>query len=659
VFRMTTYGYGKILDVDLSSKKLSKNNIDPDFARKFIGGLGFSCKILYDEVGADVEPFSPENMLIFANGLLTGTEAPCSARTEVTTKSPLTGIIGTGNMGGMWGSALKHAGFDIVIVRNRSEKPAYLYINDDNVEIRDAGHLWGKDTVQVTDILKSEIGPATSVLTIGPAGENLVRFACPVIDYHHVAARNGSGAVMGYKNLKAIAVRGTGLVNLARPDEFTEAVKLARERLVTARKVSHFGGGNKGAEAPPWDVVHGSMPGKNFQNGFAPNWMNTHNRAIISKYMSKEQSPCWACPMQCFHIAEVNEGKYAGMKVGRPGALGLHYAFGGKCAVDNVLTAWKCKEICHQLGMDYVSAAGCISFAMELFQRGIISTKESDGLNLSWGNEDASVELLTKIAHRNGIGDILAEGIVRSAKVIGRGAEKYVMTTKGAEMMSTDPRSGKRGYVFGVITNPRGGDNIKGSHFLADEYNPDWGPDQIDMFENVKQVVYGVPPEKLSFTWEGKAMMVKWFEDLYSILNSVGVCFFPAGFVLALGPTHLSKLISACTGLDTTPEAVMKSGERVFNLLKAYNVRQGLTRKDDDWPDRFYEESLPEGPAKGAKLSRSTIDGLLGEYYTLRGWDKRTGIPSKRTLRELNLEDIADDLSDRGKLPQPDPECGN
>jgi aldehyde:ferredoxin oxidoreductase len=217
--------------------------------------------------------------------------------------------------------------------------------------------------------------------------------------------------------------------------------------------------------------------------------------------------------------------------------------------------------------------------------------------------------------------------------------------------MSTDPRSGKRGYVFGVITNPRGGDNIKGAHFLADEYNPNWGPDQIDMFEDAKKAIYCVPPQEISFTWEGKAAMVKWFEDLYSFLNASGICFFPSGFTLSWGPTHLSKLLSACTGWDISPQAVMNSGERVFNVLKAYNLRQGLSRKDDNWPDRFYDEPLPDGPAKGARLSRRTIAGLLDEYYTLRGWDKRTGAPTENKLNELGLVDIAGDLAKRGLLP--------
>lgn len=647
---MITYGYGRVLDVDLASRKIVKTDIDPEFARDFIGGMGFSCKILYDEVGLDITPFGPDNILVFANGPLTGTHAPSSARTEVTTKSPLTGNAATGNTGGIWGTALKHAGFDILIIRSKSEKPVYLRIDDEVVEIRDAGHIWGKNTTAASDIIRDELAAGVSVLTIGQAGENLVKFACPVNDYHHVAARCGAGAVMGDKKIKAIAVRGTGQVKIARPEEFQKAVRETRERIAAARKTASFGG-QRGAEAPPWDVTQGSMPGKNFQTGFLPHWMETHSRAAGAKYMTREEGTCWACSMPCFRLAEVNEGRYAGLKVSRASAPGVQYAFGGKCAIDDMQTIWKCKELCQQLGMDYVSAAGCISFAMELFQRGIITTRDTDGLELGWGNEDASIQVLNKIAFRDGFGDILAEGSVRAAAKLGQGAEKYLMTVKGVEMMSPDPRACKRGYAFGVITSPRAGDNIKSAHFLADEYHPNWGYEQFDMFEDVKRAIYTMPPQEVPYTWEGKAPMVKWFEDLYSILNCVGICFFPAGFTLALGPTHLARLFSACSGRDTSPQDVMNYGEKIFNLLKAHNIRQGLTRKDDNWPDRFYEESLPDGPAKGARLSRNTIEQLLNEYYGLRGWDIKTGIPSERKLIELGLGDIASDLLKLGRLP--------
>ena len=242
----------------------------------------------------------------------------------------------------------------------------------------------------------------------------------------------------------------------------------------------------------------------------------------------------------------------------------------------------------------------------------------------------------------------------RAAKKIGKGAEKYVMAIKGMEKMSSDPRSGSKGWVFGDLVNPRGGDNVKNTHFQADYYNPQWWIKDFDMFEDIKKRIYDVPPEEIASAWEGKPLMCKWFEDLYSILNASGLCFFPSGMNLVVGPFFISQLLSSCTGWDTTPHDIMKMGEKIFTLLKAYAVRQGLTRKDDTWPDRFYSEPLPEGPAKGAVVSREIIDHLLDEYYELRGWDEKLGIPTEKKLIELGLTDIAETLKRdcKGKLQE-------
>jgi aldehyde:ferredoxin oxidoreductase len=651
---MILYGYGKILDVDLLDRQLIKRDIDPQFAQKYVGGMGFSCKILYDEVGPDVEPFGPHNIVIFANGLLTGTQAPCSGRTEVTTKSPLTGIIGTGNTGGIWGAMLKHAGFDLVVIRNKSETPVYLWIDDDVAEIRNASHLWGKDTRTTTDILRKELDPSLSsqisVLAIGPAGENMVKYACTINDYHHAAGRCGAGAVMGAKKLKAIAVRGTGTVKTARPEQFRDVAKEARDRVIAAAKAFNMPGAP--LESRIWSIKRGGLPAKNFQTGLLPEFVETRGQDVAKEYITKQEGTCYGCPVSCFNLAEVKEGKYAGVKVSRGTHPGVVFDWGAKCAIDNLPAIWRIKELCHQFGVDYASAAGCISFAMELFQRGLITSRDTDGLELTWGNEDAAIQMLLKITYREGFGDTLAEGSLRAAKRIGKEAEQYVMTTKGVEMMSLDPRSGQRGWVFGDLTNPRGGDNVKSTHCLADLYNPNWWVDKFDMFEDVKERVYDMPPQEVSNTWKGKALMCRWFEDLYSAVNALGLCIFPSGFYIALGPTYLSKLFSACTGWDTTPHDIMKFGEKIFTLLKAYTVRQGLTRKDDDWPERFYTEPVPAGPAEGAVLSRDTINELLDEYYGLRGWEKGTGLPTAEKLIKLGLRDVADELIELGRIPR-------
>ena len=643
---MSPYGYGQILEVDLSAGNIKKRDVDSRFAQEFIGGMGFSCKMLYDEVGADVDPLGPDNIVIFANGPLTGTHAPCGGRTEITTKSPLTGHIGTGNTGGLWGASLKHAGFDMIVVRKQAEKPVYLWIDDGVAEIREAGHLWGKDTQATSDILRQELGSSpgaqVSVLAIGQAGENLVRYACPLNDYHHAAARGGAGAVMGSKKVKAIAVRGTGTTKIAHPEEFGEAAKEARQRLMASRGLPRTSGAS--SDARRRYLEQGCLRAKNYQTGVLPHFLETRGQDMAMKYFTKKEATCYACPIPCFNLGEVKEGKYAGTKVNRVQMAGFVCDWGAKCAIDNLPAIFRCKELCQQLGMDYVTASGSISFAMELFQRGIITTKDTDGLELSWGNEEATIKMLRKIAFREGFGDVLAEGSLRAARIIGKGAEYYSMTIKGLELMAPDPRSCSKSTFLGFITNPRGGDDLKSTHGSgADRYNPNWWVDEFDMFEDVKEKIYGMPPQEFSSIWEGKALYCRWYEDLRSILNTLGVCLYASGN-LVLGPTYLAKLFSTCTGWDTTPQDIMKFGEKSFTLLKAYTARQGLTRKDDFWPERFYTETLPEGPAQGAILSRDTTEQLLDEYYGLRGWDKTSGIPTREKLIQLGLPEIADEL---------------
>ncbi|MFH1647440.1 MAG: aldehyde ferredoxin oxidoreductase family protein [Chloroflexota bacterium] len=649
------YGYaGEVLQIDLSTGKVEKTDTEAKMARKFMGGIGYGAKTLYDEVGNDVSPFSPENIIVFSPGALTGTRAPASARVEVTTKSPLTEIIGTGNTGGFWGVALKRAGYDAIVVRGEAEKPVSLIIDDDGVELRDASNLWGKDTFQVTDTLKTEMGGSrrqpVSVMAIGTAGENRVRYACAVNDYYHVAARCGAGAVMGAKKLKAIAVRGTGRVEVASPEDFEAAVRQARDRVLANpvhavfRKTASLGAAEAYSE-------RGSVPGKNYQTGFLPRYVETRGKEVALKYITGPRGACFGCPVSCFNLAEVNEGKYAGLKISSGTFVSTINTWGGNCAIEDLPAIYKCKETCHLLGMDYGSAAGTIAFAMELYQRGIINQKDTDGLTLDWGDDGVVLRLLDKIARREGFGNLLAEGSHRAAMILGKAAEPYSMSIKGLEMIWSDPRGGGKGEAFGFLTCPRGGDNIKSTHGRMDRINSQWLPDEYDMFPEARSAIYGEPPYRSPSTWEGKPAMVKWFEDLDSVINSLGICLFLSNSILAIGPHHLSRLFSTATGWDISPQEIMKMGERVFTVLKAYNVREGLTREDDRWPERFYNTPLPEGPARGAVIPRELVEQKLDEYYRSRDWDIDTGLPTRPKLEALGLEDIADDLGRLGKLP--------
>ena len=373
------------------------------------------------------------------------------------------------------------------------------------------------------------------------------------------------------------------------------------------------------------------------------------------------------CPMAphygCNLMTDVRTGEYEGLKVGGVCFSYPGLQWGGSCEIKSYPAMWKCREFCQRYGMDQ---AGPLPFAMELFEKGIITKEDTSGIELGWGNEHAVFAMLRQIAYREGFGDVLAEGSTTAAQKIGRGAETCLMTIKGAEILTVEPRVTPSAMGLGHITCPRGGDDLTSTHAMHEAF-PGWARavgwkeeeyvrwfvDWIDMSEDVKKEIFGLPPRADALdahAVEGKAALTKWCGELTSVYNSLGLCLFAVNCYSALGPTHFAKLYSACTGWHVTPSEIMKAGERIFNLTKAYVVKEGLTRKDDDWPARFYEEPLPEGPAKGAILTRDKTDKLLNEYYELMGWDKDSGLPTREKLVELGLREVADELEGLGKL---------
>jgi len=624
---MEVHGYGKILDIDLSSGRITEREVAAEFGRRFLGGRGFGHKLLYDEVGPDVDPYSPENIVVFANGPLTGTGAPCGGRTEVTTRHPLSQSIGTGNTGGVWGARLKHAGFDVIVVRNQADRPVYVFIDDGKVEIRDAGQLWGKDARVTNDILQQELSTGTAVMAIGQAGENLVRYALALNDYYHVAGRCGAGGVMGSKKLKAIAVRGSGPALPVRPEAFHQAVREARERV-------------KAGDEANWKPGPTSM--KVFMDRGAKPELS---RSEQLKYSIGKGAICYGCNMNCYNdMGLVREGKYAGLKesnITRTMVIGNFASVG----VDNLPAIWKCKDVSQRLGIDYASSTRVIAFVQKLLQDGIITPRDTDGIVFRQGDEEPVLKMLDKIARREGIGDILADGTERAAKVFGKEAEKYVRTVKGMEGGAAVPGADRNpegsNWWFLGFTNPRG-DITTSTHWSAAQYNPNWTIDEYDMPAEMKRKIYGECPEQVAFTWDGKALMLKWFEDLHAVVAGLGVCFFPTHMRLAMGPDYLSRLYSAYTGLDMGPGELMEAGDRLHNIFKAYVVRHGLTRKDDFDPG--------ESGQAPDKAYNHKINAWLDEYYELRGWDVPTGVPTFEKLKSLGLDDVAEDLRRRGRI---------
>jgi aldehyde:ferredoxin oxidoreductase len=652
------YGYaGKILRVDLSNRKVRREDLEAELVNEFVGGQGLCAILLYKMVRPSIDPFSPENVIVISPGALVGTGVPTAGRSEVTAKSPLTNGIGSGNFGGFFGRELKQAGYDAIVIENGAEKPVYLSINDDSAELVDASDLWGRDAWESTDYLREALGQDTKVMTIGPAGENLVRFACPIVDKYHAPGRGGLGAVMGSKKLKAIAVRGTGEITVACPEKVEEVSNEINKRIEEYPKFERRL--KTGSLSKVTSVEkEGRICGRNFQNGVVPGYGEALSYETIKGYFGPGPPYCSDCPMGqyygCNLVAKVESGKYSGTILYGVSFSAVAYEWGAKNEILNFSAILKCKELCQRYGMDMY---GPIPFATELYQRKLISDKDTDGIRLEWGDEDAVMEMLRKIAYRDGFGDILAEGSVRAAKKMGKDAEKYLVTVKGMELLDEDPRTIGPVSSLGILTCPRGGDNVKSTHAIAErvplefaargmdekEYM-EWFCEWLDMFKPVKRKIYGSSPALVLKSARAVAMLTKWYEDLTAVFNALGFSLFATNNWSVVGPTHFAEAYSACTGIQRRPREMMKRGERIFNVMKAYNVREGFTRKDDRLPPRFYEP-IPSGPAKGAVLQRSVIEGRLDEYYKLRGWSVARGIPTREKLDELGLSNFAEDLT--------------
>ncbi len=629
---------GKMLEVDLTTVETLEKTIPRETSRRFLGGLGLNTWLLYTHTGPETDPLGPENVVLMSPGLLTGTEAPTSPRVEVTTKSPLTGLIGTGNSGGYWGPRLKGAGLDSLMVRGASDKPVYLVIDEGDVKLHDAADLWGLDTYETTDELKRRHGDEFSVMAIGPAGENLVRFAAPVFDRQHMPGRCHAGAVLGSKKLKAVAVKGSQPVEAHDREAFSEAVAMCEERI---------------RSYPAWKAR--ARTGSMGTIGVTDEGVNYDD--IVGPYLRRGEPGVYCpCMMEglygCSLLADVKEGPYAGVDVACAG-LTLYSGAAAEYGI-GLPAAFKVNELCQRYGMDMF---GSFFYAYELYMRGIVS-EEDLGFRLELGDEEALMRLLGMIAYREGFGDVLAEGARRAAAAIGGDAHKYVPAVKGLEVMRLDPRAALKGNVFtsmSMLTNPRGGDDLKGTHGVSnypgvsswgrklgicEEDYSRWLMEWLDMPGGFKERVFGDPPDIGS---PDELLMTYWYNHLTSAYNSLGLCMFSSSVADALGPSYQAELYSAATGVEASAADIMETGERIFNLMRMYIVREGVRRLDDHWPDSFYEEPSPAGAEKGPAFDRATFEEHLTRYYRLRGWDER-GIPTGETLRRLGLDEIADDI---------------
>lgn len=596
---------GKMLRVNLSTGEIRVEETPVEVTAKFFGGRGLGAYLLYREVSAEVDSLSPENKLIFTNGPLTGTMAPGNNKVNVTFKSPLTNTYSYSLCGGHWGPELKFAGYDGLLVEGRAEEPVYLWIDNNEVEIRPANHLWGQLIPAVDSQLKREIGdPFVRIACIGPAGEKLNRMACITSDCFREFGRGGAGAVMGSKNLKAVAVRGTGAVEVDRPQELAalagEVVSALRKH-VTAQARRKYGT----AEMVQGINHLGFWSTRNFSTGHFEAGDKVSGPAMKQEIVEGDAS-CYACPVACGKRTAVHSSKYGRMALEGPEfeTIGL---LGANCGVSDWEHLLKATEICDVYGMDTMSCGATVSMVMEAYEQGRVASEQVDGLKPRFGDGEVLVELLHCMGERKGIGDLLAEGVKAAAERLG--VPDLAIHVKGLPLATYDPR-GCKGMALTYGTSP------KGAHHMV---SPTMGPE--------------IAGDR--FAVAGKGKLVRSVQQYLAIVDSMTMCS-SMRFVLSL--EKQLQLFRAVTGMDISEEEAMRVGERILNLERMYNVRLGLDRRHDILPRRFLEEPMPEGLSQGQKVE---MDALLDDYYAVMGWGQN-GVPTPLKLQELNIDKIAE-----------------
>jgi len=609
------FGYaGKILYVDLTRKKTAIEPLQNEFREKYIGGNGFAIRLLYDNTKSKIDPLSPENALIFAVGPFAGTTVPTSGKYMVQAKSPLTNFMGESVSSGAWGQALKHAGYDTMVIKGRSEKPTYLFVDDNIIQFRDAKSLWGKDSLESGALIIEEIGDENVCpATIGPGGENLVRFANITNDRYRQAGRTGMGAVMGSKNLKAVAVRGTKKIEVSNLEKLMERCQEIYEECQGA-----------GAEAyrtygtPVMVLVQNhiaAFPTRNWQQSTFDMAENISGEYIREHCLAKVIA-CSGCPIACDHISAIEDGPYKGTTTSVE--FETIYALGSNCGIGYFPAIAKASDLCDKLGIDTISAGVTIGWAMECFQKGILTKKDTGGIELTFGNHEALIYVIDKIAYREGIGELLAEGVKRASKKVGKGSEYFAMHNKGLEFPGYDLR-GLKASALGFNTSTRGGCHLRSSMYDFDAKG------KVDRFKADKSL----------------GTLVKDREDLWAIVDSLMLCKFIRGVMST--SDKFAELYTLVTGIKMTPGKLQKAGERIYNLEKAYNVREGWTKKDEYPPPRIMKDPIPDGVAKGSVVTKKEFDLMLDGYFEARGWNS-DGIPTKEKLIELGLNKVAKDV---------------
>jgi aldehyde:ferredoxin oxidoreductase len=604
-------GYkNRILQVNLTERKFTEESLSDELIRDYIGGRGFGIKLLYDDLRPDIDPLGEENELVFVAGPLAGTNAQSFSRYKVFFKSPLTGTYFKSCSGGFLAAELKFAGFDAIIINGIAQEPVYLWVHDGQYELRDATYLWGLDCGDTHTLIREELGDSNiRIACIGPAGEHGVKYA-GIFSDRRTAGRGGGGTVMGAKKLKAIAVRGHERVDVADKKAFATAV---REQIKAYKAHPMFESFSQtGTQIAEFTNVLGMYPTRNFREGVLPNWEKIEGSEYSKLRVRKTR--CYSCMIHCGNLTKIGTGEYMGAWSEGPEYETI-WAFTGPMVVSDIGLTIAADKLCDDLGLDTMSTGNTIGFAYELYERGIISKKDTGGIELTFGNSEPVLQLIRQIAYREGFGNILAEGTREAARRIGKGAEQYAIQVKGLELPAYDPR-GAKAHGLNLLTMTIGADHNSGY---------------------AGQELFGlaVPRKADRFAMENKGELTKWNQDITAFMETGIVC----SFTVAMGimtPEVYGKLISAVTGIKdfADPAYLWQVGERIFNLERMFNVREGFNSKDDVFPTRLTKEPMPAGPSAGQIFE---AESLLADYYQARGWDMKTGIPTTTKLNELGL----------------------
>jgi len=609
-------GYtGKILRVDLTEKAIEIQRLD-EGDRKYIGGSGLAAKILYKETSPGIDPLGPNNLLIFMTGPLTGTPVPCG-RHSIVAKSPLTGIWGEASVGGTWGRELKRAGYDGIVVSGKSEKPVYLWIHDDEVQLREATHLWGKDTYQVDELLRKETDNSAVVASIGQAGEKLVRISAILTNGKdaRAAARCGLGAVAGSKKLKAIVVKGSKKLKVFHEKKLRESLKKVVPSLrEIPQRLRNLGTANL---VVPCEVI-GDLPIMNWRKGRWKEGAQKISGERMVETILTGHYHCAGCPIRCGKRVKITQGPFAGVDGAAPEYETLG-TLGSSCLIDDLEAIAKANELCNRYGLDTIEVGGAIAFAMECYTNGLIDKEDTGGIPLEWGNSQALVELTRQIGEKKNLGDLLGQGLRRASEKIGGLAFEFAIHTKGLAFPAHDPRA-YNSVALAYATSNRGACHLQGFTHIFER--------------NLTMPELGYEEVQDRFSTEGKGELVAKLQDLMCMFDSLSICKFT--LFGGIRVSHLVEWLNLVTGWDMDLREFMKAGERIFNLKRLYNVKCGISRKDDTLPSRVLTHQRKEG---GAANNLPHLGKMLGEYYEYRRWSEE-GIPLGDKLKELDIFQI-------------------